>query len=159
MNSIYPFFEWVDGTWLNKVINDSNWLFPAIEGVHIVALALLFGTVIVLNLRLLGTTMRYRPASQLVRELEPWTLCSLIVILSTGALLFAAEATRSFHSSPFRIKMVLLVSAVVFHYAVSKRLLNRADAPGNSILTKGAAVLGIALWLGVGFAGRAIGFF
>jgi hypothetical protein len=159
MNSIYPFFEWVDGTWLNKVINDSNWLFPAIEGVHIVALALLFGTVIVLNLRLLGTTMRHRPASQLVRELEPWTLCSLIVILSTGALLFAAEATRSFHSSPFRIKMVLLVSAVVFHYAVSKRLLNREEGSGNGVLTRAAAVLGIALWLGVGFAGRAIGFF
>jgi hypothetical protein len=103
--------------------------------------------------------MRQRPASQLAHELEPWTLSSLVVILSTGALLFAAEATRSFHSSPFRIKMVLLVSAVVFHYAVSKRLLNRADASGNGILTKGAAVLGIALWLGVGFAGRAIGFF
>src|SRR5574342_1270777 len=115
MNSIFPFFKWANETWLNKVINDSKWLFPAIEGVHIVALALLFGTVIVLNLRLLGTMMRQRSASQLARELEPWTLCSLIIILSTGALLFVAEAVKSFHSTPFRVKMVLLARAIVFH--------------------------------------------
>lgn len=158
MNFILPFVEWVNQTWLNKVINDSNWLFPAIEGVHIVALALLFGTVILLNLRLLGSVMRQRPASQLARELEPWTLSSLIIILGTGALLFVAEAVKSLNSGPFQIKMVLLVSAIVFHYAVSKRLLNRQD-PGSGILTKTAAVLGIVLWIGVGFAGRAIGFF
>ena len=51
MNSIFPFFQWLDKTWVNEVINNSSWLFPAIEGVHIVALALLFGAVIILNLR------------------------------------------------------------------------------------------------------------
>lgn len=159
MNSIFPFFKWANETWLNKVINDSSWLFPAIEGVHIVALALLFGTVIVLNLRLLGTMMGQRPASQLSRELEPWTLCSLIIILATGALLFVAEAVKTFYSTPFRIKIVLLASAIVFHYTVSKRLLNREEGRRNGVFTKTAAVVGIALWVGVGFAGRAIGFF
>lgn len=159
MNSLFPLFKWFNETWLNKVINDSSWLFPAIEGVHIVALALLFGTVIVLNLRLLGITMKERPASQLARELEPWTLCSLIIILTTGFLLFVAEAVKSFHSTPFRVKMVLLATAIVFHYAVSKRILSHVEGGRTSILTKAAAVFGIALWMGVGFAGRAIGFF
>jgi hypothetical protein len=73
MNSIFPFFKWVNDTWLSKVINDSKWLFPAIEGVHIAALALLFGTIIILNLRLMGVIMRDRPLVRLSRELEPWS--------------------------------------------------------------------------------------
>jgi len=159
MNSIYPFFKWANGTWLSKVINDSNWLFPAIEGVHIVALALLFGAVIVLNLRMLGLMMRGRSLPKLARELEPWTLCSLVVILVTGALLFVAEAVKIFHSEPFWVKMTLLLSAIVFHYAVSWRLMLQEDIRLHPVLTKAAAVIGIVLWVGVGFAGRAIGFF
>jgi hypothetical protein len=159
MKFVYPFFKWVEGTWLNKVINESNWLFPAIEGVHIVALALLFGTVILLNLRLLGVMMRGRSLPQLARELEPFTLCSLIVILTSGALLFAAEAVKSFYSTPFRIKMVLLFAAIIFHYVVSWRLMHQEDAQRPVVLSRISAVFALALWMSVGFAGRAIGFF
>ena len=159
MNSIFPFFKWVDETWLSQVINNSKWLFPAIEGVHIVALALLFGSVIVLNLRLLGIGMRQRPASELLEELRPWVFSSLVVILTTGVLLFAAEATKSFRSTPFRIKMILLVTAIAFHYLVSQRIVSRDGVYAHPVLTKSAAVFAIALWVSVGFAGRAIGFF
>jgi hypothetical protein len=154
MDSIYPFFKWADKTWLHDLVADSTWVFPAVEGVHIVALALLFGAVIVLNLRLLGIMQRQRPAADLGRELAPWILCSLVIILTTGVMLFFSEATRSFHSGPFRLKMVLLVSAIFFHYVVSKRIMNRED-----LLAKAAAVFAILLWVSVGFAGRAIGFF
>jgi hypothetical protein len=159
MKTIYPFFKWIDGTWMNKLINDSNWLFPAIEAVHIVALALLFGAVIVLNLRLLGFMMRGRSLPQLARELEPFTLVSLIVILASGVLLFVSEAVKSFYSTPFRIKMVLLLSAIVFHFAVSWRLMRKEEGQRSPALSKVAAVFALALWISVGFAGRAIGFF
>jgi Family of unknown function (DUF6644) len=158
MNSIYPFFKWVDGTWLSKAINDSKWLFPAIEGVHIVALALLFGAVIVLNLRLLGIGIRNRPVSELAEELAPWTFCSLIIILISGVFLFVTEATKSYRSMPFRIKIALLVTAIVFHYTVSRRIVSR-EGGGHPGLAKVAAVFAIALWVSGGLAGRAIGFF
>jgi len=159
MDSLYPIFRWIDTTTISKAINNSKWLFPAIEGVHIVALALLFGAVIVLNLRVLGIGIRQRRASDLAQELAPWTFCSLLIILTTGILLFAAEATKSFHSTPFRIKIVLLVTAIVFHYTVSRRIMNGGDALAHPRLAKGAAVFAIVLWMSVGFAGRAIGFF
>jgi hypothetical protein len=143
MNSIFPFFKWLNDTSLSKMINDSKWLFPAIEGVHIAALALLFGTILVVNLRLMGVIMRDRPLVRLSRELEPWTLCSLVVILITGVLLFVSEAIRSFHSGPFRIKIVL----------------HQEERQLSPALRKFAGVIAIALWMGVGFAGRAIGFF
>ena len=159
MDSIYPFFKWADETWLHDFIADSKWIFPAIEGVHIVALALLFGAVIVLNLRLLGIMQRQRSAADLGRELAPWIFCSLVIILITGVMLFFSEATRSFHSGPFRLKIVLLVSAIVFHYGISKRIVNREDTRPQPLVAKPAAVFAILLWVSVGFAGRAIGFF
>jgi len=158
MNSIFPFFKWVDSTWLSKFINDSKWVFPAIEGVHIVALALLFGTVIMLNLRMMDVLFKGRPLSKLLHEFEPWTLWSLAVILVTGLLLFIAEAVKSFYSTPFRIKIVVLVLAILFHFGVSLRLMRKEDSL-RPAWSKLAAVLAIAMWITVGFAGRAIGFF
>ena len=158
MNSLFPFFKWVDETQVNRIINDSDWLFPAIEGVHIVALALLFGAIILLNLRMLNVTMKARPLPRLFQEFEPWTIWSLVVILLSGILLFAAEAVKSFYSTPFRIKIAVLVTALVFHFLVSARLMSQDDSR-RTAWAKPAAVVGIALWITVGFAGRAIGFF
>jgi succinate dehydrogenase hydrophobic anchor subunit len=157
MNSIFPFFKWLDSTIVNKTINNSNWLFPAIEGVHIVALAMLLGAVIVLNLRVLNVGFRSVSASRLERELAPWLLCSLVAILISGALLFASEAVKSFYSNPFRIKILLLVTAIVFHYTIGRRVIS-ADRM-NPWLSKPAALLAIVLWVSVGLAGRGIAFF
>jgi hypothetical protein len=159
MQTLFPFFKWANNTWVGKTISDSIWLFPAIEGVHIVALALLFGAILVLNLRLMGVMMRNRSLPQLSRELETWTLTSLIVILVSGAMLFASEAVKTFYSSPFRLKMVLLIAAIVFHYTISRRLMRKEDSELPPALGKVAGTIAIVLWMGVGFAGRAIGFF
>lgn len=159
MKILYPFFKWANNTWLGHTISDSIWLFPAIEGVHIVALALLFGAILVLNLRLMGVMMRDRSLPQLSRELETWTLTSLIVILVSGAMLFASEAIKSYYSSPFRLKMALLITAIVFHYTISRRLMGKQDSELSPVLGKVAGGIAIILWMGVGFAGRAIGFF
>jgi hypothetical protein len=158
MSSLLPLFRWFDSTWVNRVINDSTWLFPAIEAVHIVALALLFGAILLLNLRILGLTLRSRPLPQLKRELAPWILSSLIVILTSGALLFTSEAVKSYFSFPFWIKMAFLAGAILIHYAIQGRLI-RPDGQVAPVWGKLSATLSLVLWFGVGFAGRAIGFF
>ena len=84
---LLPFFQWSQNTWIGLLMRDSNWLFPAVEGVHIVALTMLLGAIAVLDLRLYGVTLRNKPVSALARELAPWTLYSLVVILLTGAML------------------------------------------------------------------------
>jgi hypothetical protein len=80
------------------------------------------------------------------------------VILCSGVLLFSAEAVKSFYSTPFRIKIVVLVLALLFHFGISSNLMRRDDA-ARPAWSKAAAVLAIAMWITVGFAGRAIGFF
>ena len=159
MNSVFPFFKWVGSTSISKLINDSSWMFPAIEAVHIVALALLFGAALVLNLRLLGVMLRGVPVSRLARELAPWTFCSLTAILVSGALLFASESVKSFYSIPFRVKIVLLVAAIAFHYTVGRKVSLMEEGRITPLFSKVTGIVGIVLWFSVGFAGRAIAFF
>src|SRR5438105_10518246 len=98
MHALLPMFKWFDASWIGGVVRDSRWVFPAIEAVHIVALALLFGAILMLNLRLLGVTLTHKPAAKLAREFAPWILCSLLIILTTGFLLFASEALKAYAS-------------------------------------------------------------
>jgi uncharacterized membrane protein len=158
MGLLLRFCHWAERTWVGSSINHSSWLFPAIEAVHIVALTLLFGAIVVLNLRLLGLAFRDQPVPELARELSPWTLCSLVIILITGALLFASEATKAYESGPFRIKMVFLLMAILFHFTIYRQVTN-GDARSNLRGGKVAAAVSLTLWFGVGWAGRAIGFF
>jgi hypothetical protein len=158
MAPLLPLFKWFDKTFVNRLINDSNWLFPAIEAVHIVALAMLLGAILILNLRILGLTLNTKPPALLHAELAPWTFWSLVTILTTGLLLFTSEAVKSSLSGPFRIKMVLLALAIALHYTVQRRLL-QPGSDARPLWRKLTAMVAIVLWFGVGFAGRAIGFF
>ena len=158
MHYLLPIFKFFDKSWIGLLIADSRWLFPAIEAVHIVALALLFGAIIMLNLRLLGLTLTHKPTVQLARELAPWVLCSLIIILVSGFMLFASEAMKAYTSTPFQVKMLFLFAAMIFHYTIHSRLTRVDEAEVSPAWSKLAAVVSLLLWLGVGLGGRAIGF-
>jgi hypothetical protein len=158
MHYLLPIFHWFDKSGLGAWVSDSSWLFPAIEAVHIVALTLLFGAILMLNLRLLGLVLTDKPVAQLAKHLAPWVLCSLIIILASGVLLFSSEAMKSYTSVPFRVKMLFLFGAITFHYTIYSRLTRAGEGRVRRIWYKLAAVLSVALWLGVGIGGRAIGF-
>jgi hypothetical protein len=158
MHYFLPLFRWVEQSSIGNWIADSSWLFPAIEAVHIVALTILFGAILMLNLRLFGLVLVHKPVAQLARELGPWILCSLVIILASGFLLFSSEAMKSYTSVPFQVKMLFLFGAILFHYTLYGRLTQARDGRVHPLWNKLAATLSVALWLGVGIGGRAIGF-
>jgi len=158
MHYLLPIFKWFDKSWIGTFIADSRWLFPAVEAVHIVALCLLFGALLMLNLRLLGFSLTEKPVRQLAKELAPWVFCSLVIILTTGVLLFSSEALKSYASVPFQVKMLFLFAAMIFHYTVYRRITRSDDAHISPAWGKVAAIVSILLWLGVGIGGRGIGF-
>jgi hypothetical protein len=158
MHTLLPFFEWCDSTAVGQAIRDSRLLFPIIESLHLFALTVLLGTVVVLNLRLLGAGLRKQPMPLVARSLSPLTFWSLLVMLITGALLFCSEALKCYDSPPFRVKMVALFLAIVFHWTVFYRVVNSPDAPARWQLTA-TAMVSMILWFGVAAAGRAIGFY
>ena len=159
MNFLWSLCQWLERTWVGTTINHSKWLFPAIEAVHIVALTVLLGAIVFLNLRLLGVAFRTRSVAELAGELAPWTLTSLVIILISGALLFASEATKAYLNGPFQVKMVFLLGAILFHFTVYRKVTSTGNASANPPWGKLAAVVSMTLWFGVGWAGRAIGFF
>jgi hypothetical protein len=144
--SLLPIFEWLvhapEFAWLR----DSKWGFAVVEMVHLLALASLGGAVLLADLGVLGVGLRRR---DLERQLSPVFLWSLLGMVISGALLIAAEPMKCYYHPAFRLKMVLLAIAVLFAFTIRRR----------AIGSKLAAVLSLSLWLSVGLAGRAIGFF
>src|SRR5437868_15526816 len=103
-----PFFEWVSKTAVSQAINQSSWAFAVIASVHRLALAVIGGAVLILDLRLLGLGLRDQPIARVAREVFPWFVGSLIVMLITGFGLFMSEAIKCYDSRPFRVKMASL---------------------------------------------------
>ena len=153
------FFQWCDATFIAVAIRKSVLAFPVIETFHLFALTLLFGSIMVLNLRLFGLIFKDKPASRVASELAPWTLWSLVVMISSGVLLFVSEAMRCYGTDAFFYKMGFLFVAISFHYTIHRGIANRQDAARSTSLgARLAGAVSFLLWLSVGLAGRAIAF-
>jgi len=155
--SLLPFFEWCENMAVGAAIRDSLWLFPLIESFHLLALALLGGAVLIVDLRLLGLGLRRQPAAQLAQDAHPWQVAALVVMVTSGILLFTSEAVKCYYSDAFRTKMTFLLPAIVFTFTV-RRKVAAAHARVKPFWSKLVAVVSIALWSVVGASGRWIGF-
>jgi len=148
------FFRWLGSLPVASRINDSEWLFPVIESIHISGLAILVGTVAIVDFRLLGLVLRERPVSQIAGALKLWTLAGIGIMLTTGPLMLSAEPERGYGNPAFAFKMSCLLLALVTHFTIHRRSTRPGHAGG-----KFAACLSLLLWTGVMFGGRAIAFF
>jgi hypothetical protein len=144
---------WPFATWLRT----SAYAYPALEVVHITGFALLFGSVVVVDLRLLGVRfagLATHEANRLARAVLPWTVLGFAVALAAGSLMFIAHA-RDFISNPsFVLKMSLLfvagMNAAVLH--------SRGTLNVDNLGTRLQAGLSILLWLAVIVCGRWIAY-
>jgi len=152
------FCQWCDQLKISNIIRDSRFLFPIIESVHILALAVLLGMVITFSTRLLGFGLRRRTVRDVYIAISGLRNWALIIMLITGTLLFCSEAMKCYDMPPFRAKMIALSIAIVFQYTVVRLVANRLSESRNfvSIFT---ALTSLFLWFAVGVAGRAIGFY
>ena len=154
--NIYRLFEQCEGLAIGQAIRTSVWLFPVIEATHLLALALLGGAVLILDLRLLGTGLTSQPASRIERQTRPWLVGALIGLIATGVPLFLSEALKLYDSQAFWLKMALLLAALLFTFAIRNPFARRD--PGDARLSRAVALISMGLWFGVALAGRWIGF-
>lgn len=156
LNFLWPFFQWCDGTIFGQWVRSGTWQFPMIETIHILALTMLLGCTVVISLRLMGVLMRGWTVCGITREVTPYFHWSLGVILISGTLLYLSEATKAFNNVAFWLKVYLLFAALLFHFIVVRKV-TKSDEVSR---TTGVAVgfVSLVLWLGIGCAGRAIGF-
>jgi len=153
---LMPLFHWVDTSWLSREIRASTWQFAVFEMIHLLGLTIVLGSLMVLDLRLFGVGMRRLRASELARDLGGWMLSGLAIILISGVLLFFGEPMKLYASPSFHVKMGLLALAILFQFTIFRSVASRRE--GSPFLSKLAGVVSLALWFGVGLAGRAIGF-
>jgi hypothetical protein len=150
----------VEATGIGRFMRESLWAYPVTEAVHIAGLALLFGSIVVVDLRLLGLGRRV-PLRALVDFAVPWSLLGFLLALCTGLMMFTAHAAEFLVQPVFMLKMGLVLAAGVNAAVLHTGPLRQAEAsPGAAPppRVRSAAVLSILLWLGVIACGRLLAY-
>jgi uncharacterized protein DUF6644 len=155
---LLPFFQWCYNTPLGEAIRNSNWLFALIEACHLIGLGLTGGAVLIVDLRLLGVGLRKQPVAQLSASAEPWLLGSVTLMFVSGIPLFLSEAIKCLYSFPFWVKMTSLLLVLLFTFTVRRRVTQADPTSGGPLPDRITALISLALWFGVAWGGRWIGY-
>ena len=155
---LLPFFQWCETLWLGQFVVGSHWLFPVIESVHLLALALLGGSIFLVDFRLLGLGLKDRAVAELARDARPWMIGALAGMILTGIPLFLSEPIKCYYSTAFWIKMTTLPIALIYVFTIRTRVTRSESVRNTARRQKLVGALSIALWFTVAAAGRWIGF-
>ncbi|HTC53035.1 MAG TPA: DUF6644 family protein [Steroidobacteraceae bacterium] len=151
--------QWLQGTALAVSISE-RW-FPFVESVHVITMAMVAGTIFIVDTRLMGLTSRSLAFTYLSQRLLPWTWWAFGCSVLTGTLLFIANATGYYDNAPFRWKMLLMLLAgvnMLYFQLVTFRGVATWDSGNPPLPARTAGISSILLWSGVIGLGRWIGF-
>ena len=144
-------------------IRESDYAFSIIESVHVLGITVLFGTIAILDLRMLGLVLRRISVTRVARTVFPITWTGFSIMFASGFLLFWSEAAKNYTNPAFRIKIVLLALAglnpLIFHTSVYRRVQEWEVLEISPWRERAAAIASLTLWSGVIIAGRAIAYY
>lgn len=152
---------WLENSALSSTIRQWLWLYPIIETIHILGLAIVFGSVAMFDLRLLGFS-RHLLVTDMARHLLPWSFLSFAVVVLSGFFLFAVDATEIAANPAFRLKLLLLcatgINAAFFHGVALKSVKFWNRGVRTPAVVRAIAVISLVLWTGVIICGRLIAY-
>lgn len=153
--------DWLAATPPAQAMRDSLLLYPIVETVHIVGFCILVGAVAMFDLRVLGWG-RTLPVSGLARQLLPWSIASLVLVLPAGLLMFSSQPHDFLRNPAFLLKLSLIFAAAInaawFHLGVYRSVSTWDTGRTAPLLAQGQAVLSLALWLAVIACGRMLAY-
>jgi hypothetical protein len=156
--TVLDVLSWLEGTSLATLIQESRYGFPIVVAGHLLGLTLSVGTLLWVDLRLLGMATQRLSVSHVYRSLAPWFLTGFAVMFASGLTLFTAYATLAYSNFYFRLKMIALVlagvNALVFHWMTQRDPAEWDAAPRPPAAARVAGLASIVLWLVVMLAGR-----
>jgi hypothetical protein len=154
------FLEWLQSTWVGVLVAESLWGYPLFETIHSLGMAMLIGSLGLINLRVLGYKSEL-PLFQM-QQLLPLAWLGFTLNALSGSLLFTSDAVYFFESYTFRIKMVLVVLGGLNAALLGRRIFREAAAgaptPQPATSTKFIAVTSLIFWFGAVCAGRLIAY-
>jgi hypothetical protein len=158
--SIDQFCVWLEQTDWSQTIQSTPWIVPAVQTVHILAIATVLGAVVMLDLRLLRLTAVDQSVERQAQRFLPVIWSALPVLLLTGIIMIIGEPARSLKNPIFQLKMALLVAAVAVtathQLLVAGQKLTRPNARSAALWI---AIPSLALWTAIVFAGRWIAYY
>jgi len=162
LEAIGRFCDWLALTPLSNLLQSVQWVIPMVQSVHIVAIAIVMSSVVMVDLRLMGVTGRSQTITSLSQRFLPWIWWSLAVLLVSGAILIIAEPRRDLLNPVFQAKMALLLVAiavtVAFQQAVSRNMQFWDLMPERRAGAWATAVVSLLVWTAIVGCGRWIAY-
>ena len=156
------FCAWIERTPLSQAIQVTSWSVPAVQTVHILAIAAIMASVLMLNLRLLGIVGTDRPLAEVSARIRPVIWWTLPILLVSGAILIVGEPVRSLENWVFQLKMTLLAAVIIVTLAYQAPLNKDSNFWDQTSGRRGAikliAIISLTLWVGIVCAGRWIAY-
>ena len=151
------FWEWVQALPLSEHIG-FTWWFPLLESIHVLAIGFVVGSILMVDLRLLGVAAVAYAASRVTSELVPWTWGAFVVAVITGIGLFMTRATAYVENPAFQMKFILLILAcanmAVFQLRTFRGVAYWDVGTVPPLAARAAGAASLLLWAGVVLAGR-----
>jgi hypothetical protein len=153
---------WLEHSALGQYIAASAWAFPTLETLHVLFLTTVFGSIVLVDLRLIGLAFKHRRVTELSAEILPITWAAFLGAAITGALLLSSQATTYLANASFRYKMLMLALAalnmLVFHFVTWRTVDDWDERSVPPLAARAAGLLSMGFWVGVVVFGRWIGF-
>jgi uncharacterized membrane protein SirB2 len=162
---VIEFARWLQATAVSVGIQSVEWIIPLVQSVHIVMIGVVFVSILMISLRVLGKVRTDETFEQVWHRFAPWMWSGLVVMAGTGLTLILGEPVREFTALSFWLKMGLIVVAVTTTFFFGRALrpamrapLARTPGAEFSPTTKLAVIGTLVVWLAIVFLGRAIAY-
>ena len=160
--ALSEFCKWLAATPLSHAIQITGWVIPALQTIHILCVAILFSSAVLVDLRIWRLLERDLPLPEVSQRFLPTIWPVLLILLITGSLLIVAEPRRSLVNSTFYLKMALLAVAILLTAGLQRSI---SSSPNfwdrdrtRRVAGRFAATVSLLVWCGILFAGRWIAY-
>ena len=144
-------------------VGESVWAFNGLLMFHMIAVAMVFGMILIVDLRLLGLTSRNTSVTQLCEDVIPWTWLAFAVSVVTGTIIFTGQAVKYYDNFAFRMKFLMLVLAginmLVFQFITYRRVATWDRDAAVPLAGKLAGLISLICWIAVIAYGRWTAYF
>src|SRR5579871_1669555 len=151
MGMITAFLAWLETSPPAEAIRTSGYLFAIIESFHVIGLVMVFGTITIVDLRLLGVASTRRPFTRVASDILKWTWLGFALAATTGSLLFITNAAVYSRNFYFRSKMVLLalsaVNMLIFNFTAARSVQRWDKDQAAPVAGRTVAVVSLVLWV------------
>ena len=154
---LLPFFQWMGGLRFSAFFLESIWPTPIIQCIHLTAVAVFAGALLLVDLRLLGRGLTETPLPQLARTAERYLIGSFAVLVLTGIPQMTSTALKQYYSPFFWWKMQAVLVGVILTLTVRRKMASMEESQLGPVWPKVVALTSIALWTSVTIGARLIG--